>query len=381
MNKVLILGAGRLGKGFLGETFDKAGWDITFLDKDKRVIDALKKEKYFTVNVHQTDKTITRKISNYKAFTTEEQDSVVDSFLSSDAIMLPLYPEDFKKAAEYLKFCFNKQYEVNPSKKLTLICLTNKNHIINQITENFKKHLKDKNVQEWFDENVVVRDCIVKRSTDAETNYSTNLRTTAVASSLVQPPVYCDLSGVEWLELKDNIRTLKDVKVFIINGPHATSAYYGYLKNYTTIEEANKDPEIKKLVNQVHETITKIMLKEYPITKKELDQLESFPAANDEMPDAITRVAYDPIRKLSKNDRLTGAALLCEKYNIDYHPVAQAIACGLAYNNSYDENAVKIQKNIQSQGIRKTIDKFLEISENDKLTKTIIDYYNKIMER
>ena len=37
MKRVLIIGAGRLGKGFVGETFDNAGWNITFLDKDPRV--------------------------------------------------------------------------------------------------------------------------------------------------------------------------------------------------------------------------------------------------------------------------------------------------------------------------------------------------------
>ena len=30
MKNVLIVGAGRLGKGFIGETFDNAGWNITF---------------------------------------------------------------------------------------------------------------------------------------------------------------------------------------------------------------------------------------------------------------------------------------------------------------------------------------------------------------
>ena len=37
MKNVLIVGAGRLGKGFIGETFDNAGWNITFLDKDPKV--------------------------------------------------------------------------------------------------------------------------------------------------------------------------------------------------------------------------------------------------------------------------------------------------------------------------------------------------------
>lgn len=43
MKNVLIVGAGRLGKGFIGETFDNAGWNITFLDKDPKVEEELKK--------------------------------------------------------------------------------------------------------------------------------------------------------------------------------------------------------------------------------------------------------------------------------------------------------------------------------------------------
>ena len=44
MKNVLIVGAGRLGKGFIGETFDNAGWNITFLDKDPKVEEELKKQ-------------------------------------------------------------------------------------------------------------------------------------------------------------------------------------------------------------------------------------------------------------------------------------------------------------------------------------------------
>ena len=43
MKQVMIVGAGRLGKGFFGETFDNAGWKIAFLDKDPRVVEELKR--------------------------------------------------------------------------------------------------------------------------------------------------------------------------------------------------------------------------------------------------------------------------------------------------------------------------------------------------
>ena len=41
MKQVMIVGAGRLGKGFFGETFDNAG--CAFLDKDPRVVEELKR--------------------------------------------------------------------------------------------------------------------------------------------------------------------------------------------------------------------------------------------------------------------------------------------------------------------------------------------------
>ena len=46
MSKVLIIGAGREGKGFLGETFSADGWDVSFLDKDPKVISNLQNGAY-----------------------------------------------------------------------------------------------------------------------------------------------------------------------------------------------------------------------------------------------------------------------------------------------------------------------------------------------
>ena len=50
MRNVLIVGAGKLGKGFLGEVFDAAkDWKVSFLDKDPRVIENLKKPEGYKV--------------------------------------------------------------------------------------------------------------------------------------------------------------------------------------------------------------------------------------------------------------------------------------------------------------------------------------------
>ena len=102
MKNVLIVGAGRLGKGFIGETFDNAGWNITFLDKDPKVEEELKKQGCYHVKVHRVDEIQNRVIKNFKAYTCDEEYSVMDDFLEMDVIVFPLYPEDFAEAGKYL---------------------------------------------------------------------------------------------------------------------------------------------------------------------------------------------------------------------------------------------------------------------------------------
>lgn len=84
--------------------------------------------------------------------------------------------------------------------------------------------------KEWFDQNVVIRDSIIRRSTDAKSNYDVHIDTVAVNSLLIQQPVNNDFSDVEWMELTDKIEMLKDIKVTAVNGPHATLGLYGIFK-------------------------------------------------------------------------------------------------------------------------------------------------------
>ena len=107
-----------------------------------------------------------------------------------------------------------KFIEIHPDRKLTMISITNKNYLIPEITEDFRKYLSD-SAKEWFDSHVVVRDSIIRRSTDAESNTAIDVDTVAVNSLLIQGPVNNDFSDVEWMEVTDKIEMLKDIKVFV----------------------------------------------------------------------------------------------------------------------------------------------------------------------
>lgn len=377
MKNVLIVGAGRLGKGFVGETFDNAGWNITFLDKDPNVEAELKKQGCYHVKVHRIDEIQNRVIKNFKAYTCDENYSVMDDFLETDVIVLPLYPDDFAEAGKYLSKCFEKFYEVHPDRKLTMISITNKNYLIPGIIEDFRKHLSD-GTKEWFDSHVVVRDSIIRRGTDAATNTATDVDTVAVNSLLIQGPLNNDISDVEWMEVTDKIEMLKDIKVFVVNGPHASLAFLGYYKGLKTIPEAENDPEISEIVGEVVKESTAAVMKEYPITEEELHNLTYFAPAKGILPDSIYRVAYDPIRKLSKGDRLTGSAELCLKHGIKYDAIAKAMAVGFAYSEPKDEKAQKLQQAIKEKGIEAVVPKYTGLEEDSPIVAKVIEEYHNL---
>ncbi|MBP1040055.1 mannitol dehydrogenase [Vagococcus sp. BWB3-3] len=380
MKNVMVIGAGRLGKGFVGETFYNAGWQISFLDKDPQVIAALKKTGSYNVKVHTTDQVFTNKITGYQAFETIITPELTSSFLEADLLMCPLYPEDFAEAAAFLGPLFERQAQEKPESKKTIICLTNKNHIIPEIRAHFRANLATDEVRAWFDQQVVIRDSIVRRSTDAASNDATSLVTTAVASLIIQGPVNVDFSDVDWLDVRENVEMLKDIKVFTINGPHAATAYMGYLKKYDDIPTAQADPEVAALIKAVHDATVQAVLYEYPVTREEIKELEYLPKAKNEMPDAIFRVGFDPIRKVGPHDRFMGVIALCEKYDINYDGIAQALACAFHYSEESDPAAVQLTKEIKAHGLRPTVAKYIERPVDDVVVDKIVKASEKLQQ-
>ena len=122
MKKVLIVGAGRLGKGFLGEVFAATDWQVSFLDKDAAVIDEMKNG--YTVEIYGVDSICTREVRNYDTYLCSDKHEELSSFLEADIVMLPLYPDDLEDAFQYLLYDLKQQMQNTPDKKLDMVLLT-----------------------------------------------------------------------------------------------------------------------------------------------------------------------------------------------------------------------------------------------------------------
>lgn len=375
MGNIVIIGAGKEGKAYLGEVYDAAGWHVTFLDKDKRVIDALVEAGHYRVTVLREDRTQERIISGYEAYVADERYSCAPRVIDADVIALCLYPEDIGDAVRYIGPCLRKRAQVNSDHPLLILSCTNKNHIMEENEAVLLGELQDEEQREWYRKQVAFRDVIVRRSGNALSNHDICLTSKALQSLLIQGPVNVDLSGVEWMQICDGIEFLKDIKLFIHNCPHAACAYAGYVKGYSTTQEAEQDEEIAALMKGCLEESKAGITAQFHPSEEQLELVGCSMKAKDDEVESIRRVAENPIRKLARNDRLTGAAMYCLKHGIPPKNIARAIAYGLKYDDTQDTYAVRMQEMIQKKGIRAAASEILGIPENETLMDMVMSEY------
>lgn len=165
-------------------------------------------------------------------------------------------------------------------------------------------------------------------------------------------------------------------KLFIHNAPHAITAYLGWLKGYRYIHEAMIDPAIARVVegaiNEITEGLiqTGMVAPDFAQSYKE-KELRRF--RDNLLFDPIDRVAREPLRKLNQENRLVLAARLCVFTGRLPLNVAIGIRAALAYANPGDEEAVFLQSLRKSTGDRQVLKKHCGIQYYDPLSQLILD--------
>lgn len=154
-------------KGFYWRDIFDRRMEGILLDKDPKVVEALKTGSY-VVTAHQENGDFKRIITDYDAYLTDAAYSCMDAVVNCDVIALALYPEDIPDAAAYLGKGLTCRAHAE-GKNLTIMCCTNKNHLMPSIEAAFVEALGDEDARLWLPRAVALRDAIVRRSTIAET--------------------------------------------------------------------------------------------------------------------------------------------------------------------------------------------------------------------
>jgi mannitol-1-phosphate 5-dehydrogenase len=164
-------------------------------------------------------------------------------------------------------------------------------------------------------------------------------------------------------------------KLFIHNMGHAVASYLGYVSGHEYVWQCVNDPLIKKITAEAMMESAQALAAEHDVPFDEIsdhvnDLIRRF--GNVRLGDTVRRVGGDPMRKLSPNDRLAGAAKLCVKHGIMPWCISLGIWAALRFAPEEDASAVKLQALIKENGIPKVLEEVCGIKQGSELAGMII---------
>eukprot|EP00667_Euglena_gracilis_P009809 EG_transcript_9988 len=155
--------------------------------------------------------------------------------------------------------------------------------------------------------------------------------------------------------------------MFLLTAGHVTAAYFGHLKGYKYITESMADPEIEKQVREVMQEVASIEEKRYGADPTEtvtyIDQAVAR-FKNPHIHDAIARVARDPIRKLAKEERLIKPLLTAIKYGVPNAALCRSVAAALHYVSDSDRESVRLHHLVKQLGVEGALKAVSQVSKD-----------------
>ena len=348
--KVLIYGAGAIGRGYLAPLLLKYDVEISFVDIEKRVIGAMKKKKSYRAAITTETGYEYVDVPVKEAFMLgQEKDAS-----AYDIVICCVGPNNCYDLAEKFKSAKTViSCENDSSTSLKLRELSGNPHIYFGIPDVITSNTSSKDMLEKDPLTTITEQGVLVLE---KGNYS-------LPDEILQVD-YEELM-MHWM-----------CKLFIHNAPHAIVAYLGWMKGYTYIHESMADPDISKVVEgsirEITEGVIKAGYASPEFAKMYMDkELRRF--KNKYLFDTILRVAREPIRKLGKDNRIILGMRIAMFNRVLPENTAIGAKAALEYDNKDDKEVVLLKSMRESQGDLEVLRQVCGIELFDPLGKYIID--------
>lgn len=298
---------------------------------------------------------------------------------SVDLLFCAVFGNNLDELAEDLAEGLKIRYALNPDREINLITCENLTNAAIFLQEKLCQHL-DPAIHTWLHEKVGVSESIILSTCLGPGKNQDRL--TIRAQNIFELPCNGEalkgkIPGVYGLRPMENFSNQLRRKIFTYNCINAVITYLGAQKDYTYLFEAGRDPGIIIIARQAAVESSDAQIAEYGFDRDE--QYEWVEAAfakfaDSHIPDLISRNGADPVRKLSRNDRLIGPARLAIKYNIKPEGLMKGIFAGFEFHD--EKRNMKISEQISEKGISAVLAEICELRPGEAIYDLLREAYS-----
>ncbi len=339
MKTAAIIGAGNIGRGFIGQIMSEGGYDVCFIDVAAPVVDALNERHEYPLEIVSSAGNVKKTVKNVRAVNGNDHEAAARVIADCDICVTCVGAKAIKFIIPNFVAGVKLRYSEGKKPINLLICEN-----LMDADKYIKSLLEPELTPEELDF-VGLVETSVGRMVPLPDKALLEIDPLLVRAE-AYPVLPCDKDAFkgEVPEIKNVIpvspfRFIIERKLYIHNMGHAVCAYLGLRKGYKYISEAIADPEIRVVVREAMTESAIALSKRYSKPLDEIlahtdDLIRRF--GNTALGDTCERVGNDIPRKLAKSDRLTGAAL--SVLETGGHPTYICIGVAAALFKFYREN-------------------------------------------
>ena len=375
--KITVMGAGRIGRGYLTYLLLLNECEITYFDMDK-VVDELNRVGSYEIHV-LGDATKNRVHDTYKAYYLNDNESLEKSLKESDFLFTAAGGKNMRSVGETIGKALRK--------------VLKSDHILNIVTcENWVDPAKDLragiesqlNEEELkkLHENVGISESVIvatgtgspdgKEPANPMDTWIQDIRYLPVDNGRLVG----NLPKWEGFEAVEHFGKLLTQKLYTNNTSCTAMSYIGLRYGYTYLCDACNDEYLETILDELYKEINIALIDGMGIDRE--SQLAFSRRAKQKYTDRniidpMTRIARDPVRKLKPQDRFIMPARLALKAGYRPWAIARGAAAALFYYQEGDESAGQLKELREKYGIEYILKNICGLDENEELYGLILE--------
>ena len=370
--KCVILGAGKIARGFIGHLLYLSEIPFTFVEKFDGLVDLINERGQYTVNIlGNSEKNCV--VKGAKAIRFSDVEAVTDAIADADAVFTSVGGKNLGDLVPLLAGGIEKK----ALKGGNLNVVTCENwKLPATILRNGVEEIISEDAKAYLAEHVGMTEAVIMRSgieSSAEllaqdpliVNVQDFWELPVDASRIVG-----ELPPIMGLKLIPEFTGFLERKFYTYNAANGTTSFLGALLGHVHIADAAHDERILPILEGVYQETAQALSKKhnFPLDEQLAFTLTSKRKLQDyTIVDFIERNARDPIRKLGKDDRLVGSARLVQEYGIRPDNLCIAIAAAIHYVSPGDPFAEELVRMRKEEGIDYVIEHVCEQDPNGEL--------------
>jgi mannitol-1-phosphate 5-dehydrogenase len=339
--KIVIFGAGKIGRSFIGQLFSRAGFEVVFVDIDPGLINELNRRNEYRVIIKSEAGDQILPVKNVRGILFEDSENLIREMAGTSLLALSVGQQGLPKAIPLIAKALVERRRLLGDEPIDFIIAENMRDSDLILKKELSRYLpKDYP----FDPLVGLAETSIGKMVpimsqkdiqeDPLQVFAEPYNTLIVARRAFKNPV----PQIDGLEAKDNIKAWVDRKLFIHNLGHATAAYLGFREHPGSvfIYQVLDDPGILEATRRTMLQSADILMALYPgeFTGSQLighiDDL-LFRFRNKALGDTVFRVGCDLYRKLGPSDRLIAPIKAAIQLNKPFDLILASLHAALSF--------------------------------------------------